>query len=195
MSKIIKLGMVFDENSVPDLGDIGFQPDRNLILTSGSVTKLKNNLTRSVCGAAFNLPDGIQAYVADIGDVLVYHPDAWYYVRRSAKTEKRYGKLQLCLKKNGENYILGEDEKIVFSIVSSDQTLLSKELYLIHFCGNGIYSYRLNMEDAHTLHDLSSYTISISVYSGDTDITSGFTVEYPNAEEWYDVHVVYDTGV
>lgn len=196
MSNIIKLGMVFDESTAPDFGDIAFDKDRNFILTSGSLSKLTDNVTKTVCGAVFSVPPGTQAFVVDTGDVLIYHPDTWRFVKRNSHTEMKYGVLRVCIKNSGANYVSGENEKIVFSVVSNSQTVISKEMTLTHYAGQGIYAYRLNMEDAHALSLLgNNYTASVAVYSGETDITSTLTIEHPSVEEWYDVHVKYDTGV
>ena len=198
MGKIIKLGMLFDESSAPDFGDIERVNARELNLTSDSLPKFTDNVTRAVCGAAFDLQAGTQALVVDTGAVLVYHPDAWHYVKRARRTDGHYGSLSVCVKKNGAGYILSEenDEKIVFSVISGGQVVLSKEMHLWHYKGNGIYSYKLNLEDAHTVHNLSeNYTTSTAVYSGETDITSTVTITFPDVMEWYDAHVVFDTGV
>lgn len=196
MSNIIKLGMVFDESTAPDFGDIAFDKEHDLILTSPNLPKLVENVTRAVCGAAFNIPIGTRAQCLDTGDVLEYLPDSWHYIRRSVATEMRYGNLRVVIKKNGANFLLSDDEKIIFSVISDNETIISKEMKLIHYSGQGIYAYRLNMEDAHALALLgSNYTISVAVYSGETDITDTVTIKYPTAEEWYDVHVKYDTGV
>lgn len=198
MGKIIKLGMLFDESSAPDFGDIERVNARELNLTSDSLPKLTDNVTRAVCGAAFDLQAGTQALVVDTGAVLVYHPDAWHYVKRARRTDGHYGSLSVCVKKNGAGYILSEEnnEKIVFSVISGGQVVLSKDMYLWHYKGNGIYSYWLNLEDAHTIHDLvENYTTSTAVYSGETDITSTVTITSSDVMEWYDAHVVFDTGV
>lgn len=199
MGKIIKLGMLFDEGSVPDFGDIERVNARELNLTSDSLPKLTDNVTRAVCGAAFDLQAGTQALVVDTGAVLVYHPDAWHYVKQARRTDGHYGSLSVCVERDGAGYILSEedDEKIVFSVInSSEQVVLSKEMFLYHYKGNGIYSYKLNLEDAHTIHNLGkNLTAGIAVYSGETDITSTVTIKYPDVMEWYDAHVVFDTGV
>lgn len=198
MSKIIKLEMVFDESTAPDFGDIVRGASGELTLTSSSLSKLTDNLTAAVCGASFAISAGTQAWVIDTGDVLAYHPDAWHYVKRARRTDGHYGSLSVCVKKNGAGYILSEenDEKIVFSVISGGQVVLSKDMYLWHYKGNGIYSYKLNLEDAHTVHNLSeNYTTSTAVYSGETDITSTVMITSPDVMEWYDAHVVFDTGV
>lgn len=195
MSKIIKLGMLFDENAAPDFGDIVRSASGELTLTSSSLSKLTDNLTAAVCGAAFNIASGTQAWVIDTGDVLAYHPDTWHYVSRGRRSGERYGSLTVEIKSGNAGYVLGDDEKIVLSVVSDGTTVISKELTLVHFRGNGCYGYRLNLEDAHTLHDLNDYTISAAIYSGNTDITSTLTIVETDASEWYDLHVKYDTGV
>ena len=197
MSKIIKLGMLFDENAAPDFGDIVRSASGELTLTSSSLSKMTDNLTAAVCGAAFNISAGTQAWVIDTGDVLAYHPDAWHFVKRNARKSDKYGSLQVCVSKNGSSYILDEEnEKIIFSVISGGQTVLSKELHLWHYKGNGLYGYSLNLEDAHTIHDIGkNYTVNVYVYNGETDITATVDITHPDVMEWYDVHVIYDTGV
>lgn len=196
MSKIIKLGMLFDEITAPDFGDIVRSASGELTLTSSSLSKLTDNLTAAVCGAAFNVTAGTQAWVIDTGDVLAYHPDAWHYVSRGRRSGERYGALTVEIKSGNAGYVLGDDEKIVLSVVSNAAVVISKELTLMHFRGNGVYGYRLNLEDAHTLHDLgSNYTVGAEVFRGQTDITGSLTIEDTDASEWYDLHIKYDTGV
>lgn len=196
MSKIIKLGMLFDESTAPDFGDIVRSASDELTLTSSSLSKLTDNLTATVCGAAFNISAGTQAWVIDTGDVLAYHPDAWHYVSRGRRSGERYGALTVEIKSGNAGYVLGDDEKIVLSVVSNATVVISKELTLVHFRGNGVYGYRLNLEDAHTLHDLgSNYTVGAEVFRGQTDITGSLTIEDTYASEWYDLHIKYDTGV
>lgn len=196
MSKIIKLGMLFDEITAPDFGDIVRSASDELTLTSSSLSKLTDNLTATVCGAAFNISAGTQAWVIDTGDVLAYHPDAWHYVSRGRRSGERYGALTVEIKSGNAGYVLGDDEKIVLSVVSNAAVVISKELTLMHFRGNGVYGYRLNLEDAHTLHDLgSNYTVGAEVFRGQTDITGSLTIEDTYASEWYDLHIKYDTGV
>lgn len=197
MSKIIKLGMLFDESSAPDFGDIVRSASGELALTSSSLSKLTDNLTAAVCGAAFNVSAGTQAWVIDTGDVLAYHPDAWHYVSRRKRSGERYGVLTVEIKDGNAGYVLGDNERIVLSVVSEATVVISKELTLVHFRGNGVYGYRLNLEDAHKLYDLSGsdYTITAEVYREQTDITGSLTIEDTYASEWYDLHIKYDTGV
>lgn len=195
MSKIIKLEMVFDEATAPDLGDITFDRDRNLVLTHTSKTLLQN-LTYSICGSVFNIPAGTRAVVLDTGEVFEYIPDKWYRISGADMSEHKYGSLKISIKKNGAGYALNENEKIVFSIVSNGQAVITKNMTLRHYNGNGLYCYRINIEDAHTLHDLGDdYTISAAVYSGGTDITNTMTLTNKTASEWYDVSLKYDTGL
>lgn len=196
MSKIIKLGMLFDEITAPDFGDIVRSASGELTLTNSSLSKLTDNLTAAVCGAAFNISAGTEAWVIDTGDVLAYHPDTWHYVSRGKRSGERYGVLTVEIKSGNAGYVLGDDEKIVLSVVSNAAVVISKELTLMHFRGNGVYGYRLNLEDAHTLHDLgSNYTVGAEVFRGQTDITGSLTIEDTYASEWYDLHIKYDTGV
>lgn len=195
MSKIIKLGMLFDESTAPDFGDIAFDRERNIVLTSTSLPKLTDNLTRAVCGETFNIAAGTQAFVIDTCDVLAYHPDAWYYVKRIIRGDTQYGSLSVELKSGNSMYTLADNEKIVFSVISNNETVIRKELTIAHFMGNGCYDYKLNLEDAHTLHDLNNHTVDVTVYRGSADITDTLTIVRHYEEEWYDLHVKYDTGV
>lgn len=203
MSNIVKLGMVFDESTVPEFGGIVLGKNGNLLLLSVDYEYLKN-VTKRVCGLAFNIPNGTAAYVLDYNCVYQYYSptDEWLMIKDEKKTtppvyrEMHYGNLSVILNKNDASYVLGEGEKIVFSVISDNETIISKELTLRHYYGNGGYLYFLNMEDAHSLFTVGeNYTISVVVYSGETDITDTVTIKYPTAEEWYDVHVKYDTGV
>ena len=196
MSKIIKLEMVFDdESTAPDLGDITFDRDRNLMLTHTSKALLQN-LTYSICGAVFNIPAGTHAVVLDTGEVFEYIPDKWYRISDANTSEHKYGTLNISIEKDGAGYALGDDEKIVFSILNNGQAVITKNITQKHYQGNGLYCYWINIEDAHTLHDLGDdYTISAAVYSGETDITNTFTIKQTRAREWYDANVKYDTGV
>lgn len=196
MSNIVKLGMIFDESNVPDFGNIVIDKNGDFALLQTDLPKLLTNVTRNICGSAFNVSVGQNAIVVDTGEVLIYHSDdIWHYIKRGFIKEKRYGRLSLIVENNGSAYILDDDEKIVFNIMDGNNIAISKNLTLIHYCGNGVYSYLLNMEDAGILHQLGNYTINIKVYRGDNDITSTLTIEYTDAEEWYDVHIIYDTGL
>lgn len=80
MGYIIKLGMRFDSETAPDFGDIAFDKNKDLVLTSGSEVKLRVNLTRTVCGDVFNIPVGTKAFIVDTGERLIYHDDDTWYI-------------------------------------------------------------------------------------------------------------------
>lgn len=49
MSKIIKLGMVFDTATAPDFGSIRNMRDNDLTALAADIPKLNSTLTRAVC--------------------------------------------------------------------------------------------------------------------------------------------------
>lgn len=93
MSKIIKLGMAFDEDSAPDFGSITMTKGGDYLLLADDIPKLNSTLTRSHCapllanGSLFNVLSGALAFVADwkteaSAKVFMYEmtSDAWYEV-------------------------------------------------------------------------------------------------------------------
>lgn len=77
MSKVIKLGMGFDENSVPDFGTIrctdlrggaNFKGKNQYILKSTDVSKLD---------LITNASDGSTAICTDTADLYILHMDEW----------------------------------------------------------------------------------------------------------------------
>lgn len=85
---IIKLGMIFDDNNVPDFGSIERGQDGVLTLLNTDKAKLNSTLTRAGLasylsdGAAFTIQGGTNAIIADIPAVWRYHAlsDTWYEV-------------------------------------------------------------------------------------------------------------------
>lgn len=92
MSRVIKLGMVFDdESTAPDFGSIWQNATGEYILLADDIPKLNSTLTRSHCapllanGSFFNVLSGALAFVADwktekSAKVYMYEmtSDAWY---------------------------------------------------------------------------------------------------------------------
>ena len=89
MSKVIKLGMVFDAENAPDFGSIEGEGCEFTLLAE-DIAKLNTVLKRSVCtalGAQWGIPSGANAVVADhisagTGAVYRYHEgsDTWYEI-------------------------------------------------------------------------------------------------------------------
>ena len=85
---IIKLGMIFDENNVPDFGSIESGKDGTLTLLNADKAKLNSTLTRAGLasylsdGSAFSIQGGTNAIIADVPAVWRYHAlsDTWYEV-------------------------------------------------------------------------------------------------------------------
>ena len=91
MSNIVKLGMIFDESNVPDFGNIVIDKNGDFALLQTDLPKLLTNVTRNICGSAFNVSVGQNAIVVDTGEVLIYHSDdIWHYIKRGFIKEKRY---------------------------------------------------------------------------------------------------------
>lgn len=70
MSKIIKLDMVFDTATAPDLGSIRKTRDGDLTILADDISKLNTVLTKAVCepllgGGSFSVVSGDICYVAD----------------------------------------------------------------------------------------------------------------------------------
>ena len=88
MNKVIRLGMVFDENNVPDFGSIEEGRDGALTLLDADKGRLNSALTRAACmpylgsGSLFSIEGGTCAVVADKPAVWRYHrlSDTWYEV-------------------------------------------------------------------------------------------------------------------
>lgn len=205
---VVKLRMVFDDNNVPDFGDITYDKNSNLVLTNSSVIKLITNVVQDVCGHAFNVPVGTKAFVVDTGAVFIYHAnDRWYNIKaqqhdpqsdssavadmRDWKNPETYhaGYVQLKVQKNGVNYVLGDDEKIVFTLTdtTANSTIYSDNLTKNDYMGNGYYAGYLNLAQAKALKYVGdSYSVSYTVKSGETDITNTFTFSNEEAVQWYD---------
>ena len=82
MNKVIKLGMLFDGNSVPDFGSIEMSEYGDYVLLDTDVSKLNTVLTKTNCGDVFNVGSGAFAVVLDSPALWVYHSntDTWYEV-------------------------------------------------------------------------------------------------------------------
>ncbi|MBQ5824797.1 MAG: hypothetical protein IIW48_08325 [Clostridia bacterium] len=88
MSKIVFLGMVFDEDNAPDFGSIEEGADGFLTLLDEDKGKLNSLLTKAGTaealaeGSHFSIPGGTCAVVADVPAVWRYHSgsDEWYEV-------------------------------------------------------------------------------------------------------------------
>ncbi len=88
LKRIIKLGMVFDENNAPDFGSIEEGRDGALTLLDYDKGKLNTVLTKAglasylSAGSRFSIEGGTNAIVADVPAVWRYHSgsDQWYEV-------------------------------------------------------------------------------------------------------------------
>lgn len=93
MSKIIKLGMTFEENSIPDFGSIERVGTKEYQLLADDITKLNSTLTKTnleslvADGSVVDIPAGSDAIVLDYiaeetAAVYRYHAlsDTWYPV-------------------------------------------------------------------------------------------------------------------
>lgn len=93
MSKIIKLGMVFDSSTAPDFGSIERVGESKFQLLADDITKLKSTLTKAnleplvADGSVVDIPAGSDAIVLDYiaeetAAVYRYHAlsDTWYEV-------------------------------------------------------------------------------------------------------------------
>lgn len=202
---IVKLGMVFEDDTLPDFGDIVYDKNNNLILTNDSLIKLVTNVTRDVCGAAFNVPVGTKATVVDTGAVFVYHAnDRWYTLSQQkynlqgdapAFTDlsrwvdpETYpaGYVQFKLQKNNENYVLGNDETITITLSESNSIIYTGVLTKNDYMGNGYYAGYLNPEQAKQVRNLSEFWITIIVKRGSDDITDTLTISGEDVIQWYD---------
>ena len=94
MNKVIKLGMLFNGNNIPDFGNIEQDSDgHRLFLLAEDIPKLNSTLTKTAClpylanSNEFRFHTGDTAYILDwiteeTGSVYVYHSgtDHWYEV-------------------------------------------------------------------------------------------------------------------
>lgn len=88
MSKVIKLGMVFESASAPDFGSIERSPEGEFTLLDDDKAKLNTALKKSVCapllqdGSLFSVQSGAIAVVVDEPAVWRYHAgtDTWYEI-------------------------------------------------------------------------------------------------------------------
>lgn len=204
MSTIVKLNMIFDTTTMPDFGDITFDKNGNLMLTNSSVVKLITNLTQDVCGAAFNIPVGTKAIVADTGASFIYHANDRWYLSDTNKHNpesdapaaadqsfwihpKKYpaGYVQVKLTNNDVNYIL-TTETITITITANSTQILSKTLTKDDYMGDGYYAAIINLNEAKVLNNMPTYTIGVTIMNNGTDITQNITVSEECVIEWYD---------
>lgn len=92
MSKIIKLGMVFDTATAPDFGSIALTRNSDLTALATDIPKLNSTLTRAVCtplmqSGTFPIVTGDVCFIADwktseSAKAYMYEgsSDAWYEV-------------------------------------------------------------------------------------------------------------------
>ena len=92
MSKIIKLGMVFDTATAPDFGSIMNTRDSDLTALAADIPKLNSTLTRAVCEplmevGTFPIVSGDVCFITDwktseSAKAYMYEgsSDAWYEV-------------------------------------------------------------------------------------------------------------------
>lgn len=92
MSKIIKLGMIFDSETAPDFGSIMNTRDTDLTALADDIPKLNSTLTRAVCtplmqSGTFPIVTGDVCFIADwktseSAKAYMYEgsSDAWYEV-------------------------------------------------------------------------------------------------------------------
>lgn len=89
MSKIIKLGMIFDESTAPDFGSIAEISGSELTVLSTDIARLNSILTKSVCGPlalnGFSIRNGTVCFVpnwktAQTAKAYMYESssDQWY---------------------------------------------------------------------------------------------------------------------
>lgn len=92
MSKIIKLGMVFNTATAPDFGSIALTRNNDLTALAEDIPKLNSTLTRAVCeplleAGTFTIVSGDVCFITDwktaqSAKVYMYEgsSDAWYEV-------------------------------------------------------------------------------------------------------------------
>ena len=91
MSKVIRLGMMFEENGAPDFGSISRIERGEFVLLAEDIDELNSTLTKDNCepllceNEAFDVPSGALAFVADwktegTARVYIYEAssDTWY---------------------------------------------------------------------------------------------------------------------
>lgn len=203
---IVVLNMVFDNSRVPDFGNITINKNGDFVLLQEDVFRLVTNLTRDVCGAAFNVPVGQRAVVIDTGAVFVYHAnDRWYlneprkfYSADTAtatvgqteewKNPERYhaGYVDFKLQKDSTNYLLN-DETVTLTVTDGDNNVITEQTITnSNYMGDGYYVAWLNILEARKLKNLSVTNIDIEIKNGSTDITNTFDIPFVELKEWVD---------
>lgn len=200
------LNMYFNENQVPDFGNITVDKNGNFVLLQEDVFRLLTNVTRDVCGTAFNVPTGQRAVVVDTGAVFIYHSnDRWYlneprkfYAADTAssiaqeeawKNPERYhaGYVDFKLQKDNANYLLN-DETVTLTVTDKNNNVITEQTITnSNYMGDGYYVAWLNILEARQAnHSKSNITIDIEIMDGETDITSTFDIHFIEIKEWID---------
>lgn len=200
------LNMYFNENQVPDFGNITVDKNGNFVLLQEDVFRLLTNVTRDVCGTAFNVPIGQRAIVADTGAVFIYHSnDRWYLneprrfysadtmagiaQEESWKNPEKYhsGCVNFKLQKDNANYLLN-GETVTLTVTDEDNnTIAEQNITKSDYMGVGYYVVWLNMFEARKLKKSHDYIkISIEIKDGTTDITNTFDITCIECKEWVD---------
>lgn len=200
------LNMYFNENQVPDFGNITVDKNGNFALLQEDVFRLLTNVTRDVCGTAFNVPTGQRAVVVDTGAVFIYHSnDRWYlneprkfYAADTAssiaqeeawKNPERYhaGYVDFKLQKDNANYLLN-DETVTLTVTDKNNNVITEQTITnSNYMGDGYYVAWLNILEARQAnHSKSNITIDIEIMDGETDITSTFDIHFIEIKEWID---------
>lgn len=203
---IVVLNMVFDNSRVPDFGNITINKNGDFVLLQEDVFRLVTNLTRDVCGTAFNVPTGQRAVVVDTGAVFIYHSnDRWYlneprkfYAADTAssiaqeeawKNPERYyaGYVDFKLQKDNANYLLN-DETVTLTVTDKNNNVITEQTITnSNYMGDGYYVAWLNILEARQAnHSKSNITIDIEIMDGETDITSTFDIHFIEIKEWID---------
>lgn len=198
---IVVLNMVLDSENLPDFGDIAINKDGDIVLLQGDIPLLLNNLTRGVCGDAFNIQVGQKAKIIDTGAVFVYHSnDRWYL----SECKKFYFNewqnpddnaaccVELRVFQDNAAYVLADDEKIICSVIkkSDNSTAFSKTMIKHHYKGGGYYVYYLTKSEVTNIRSENDYTVLVSIVKGDneTDITDNFEIKDVTFMCWiYDI--------
>ena len=200
------LNMYFNENQVPDFGNITVDKNDNFVLLQEDVFRLLTNVTRDVCGTAFNVPTGQRVVVVDTGAVFIYHSnDRWYlneprkfYAADTAssiaqeeawKNPERYhaGYVDFKLQKDNANYLLN-DETVTLTVTDKNNNVITEQTITnSNYMGDGYYVAWLNILEARQAnHSKSNITIDIEIMDGETDITSTFDIHFIEIKEWID---------
>lgn len=202
---VVVLNMIFDNSHVPDFGNITVDKNGNFVLLQEDVFRLLTNVTRDVCGTAFNVQVGQKAKVIDTGEVFVYHSnDRWYlneprkfYFEDTAlsisqeeswKNPEKYraGYVAFKLQKNNEDYLIS-NEDITVTVTNEDSDVITEQSVTnTNYMGNGYYVVWLNIVEARRKKLSSSITIGIEIMDGETDVTGTFDIPFVELKEWVD---------